>query len=265
MTGNVRIALGVEYDGTAYAGWQAQRSNLSIQTLLEAALRPVADESVSLICAGRTDAGVHARAQVTHFDTQARRARRGWVLGANTNLPADISVAWAREVPRHFHARYSAEARTYRYQVFNRPVRAALAARGATWIRHPLDHERMQAAGNELRGSHDFSAFCSSESRSGSSIRRVDELTVRREEDLIIIEVTANAFLHHMVRNIAGTLIAVGQGEADALEVRRMLRSKDRGQAGPTAPAQGLYLWSVRYPWAFALPPPRSAIIAPLS
>ena len=264
MTGNVRIALGIEYDGTAYAGWQAQRSTPSIQTLLEAALRPVADEAVNLICAGRTDAGVHARAQVTHFDTQARRTARGWVLGANTSLPADISVAWAREVPRHFHARYSAEARTYRYYVFNRPIRAALAARGATWVRQPLDHERMQAAASELKGSHDFSAFCSSDSQSDTSIRRVDEVTVRREGDFVIIEATANAFLHHMVRNIAGTLITIGQGEADALALRGMLRSRDRSQAGPTAPAQGLYLWSVRYARAFALPSPRSAMIGPL-
>ena len=264
MTGSVRIALGLEYDGSAYAGWQTQRATASIQTLLEAALAPVADEPVNLICAGRTDAGVHARAQVTHFDTQARRTARGWVLGANTNLPADVSVAWAREVPRHFHARYSAEARTYRYYVFNRSVRAALAARGATWIRHPLDHERMRAAAGELKGSHDFSAFCSAQSQSGSSIRRVDELTVQRAGDFVIIEATANAFLHHMVRNIAGTLIAVGQGEADALSIRRALQSKDRSQAGPTAPPQGLYLWSVRYPWAFALPPSRSAIIGPL-
>jgi tRNA pseudouridine38-40 synthase len=264
VTGSVRIALGLEYDGTAYAGWQTQRSTPSIQSLLEAALAPVANESVGVICAGRTDAGVHARGQVVHFDTTARRSARGWVLGANTSLPADISVAWAREAPRHFHARYSAEARTYRYYIFNRAVRSALAVRGATWVRHPLDATRMQAAAATLVGSHDFSAFCSADSQSHSSIRRLDALLVRREGDVVFIETTANAFLHHMVRNIAGTLIAVGEGELDAAGVRRALDSRDRSRSGPTAPPQGLYLWSVRYSRAFALPAGRSAMIGPL-
>ena len=146
MRGTIRIALGLEYDGTAYAGWQSQRSSPSIQSLVEGALSPVAAAPVHIICAGRTDAGVHACGQIAHFDTEARRSARGWVLGANTSLPADINVAWARPVPQHFHARYSAEARTYRYYVFNRPVRSALAARNAAWIRHPLDHERMNSA-----------------------------------------------------------------------------------------------------------------------
>jgi tRNA pseudouridine38-40 synthase len=236
----------------------------SIQTLLESSLAPVADEAVSVICAGRTDAGVHARAQVVHFDTVARRSARGWVLGANTNLPPDICVSWARAVPRHFHARYSAEARTYRYYIFNRPTRSALCVRGAAWIRHPLDEARMQDAAGTLLGSHDFSAFCSAESQSHSSIRRVDAVVVRREGEFVFIDTTANAFLHHMVRNIAGTLIAVGEGELDREAVRRALESGDRTQAGPTAPPQGLYLWAVRYSGAFALPAVRSAMIGPL-
>jgi tRNA pseudouridine38-40 synthase len=235
-----------------------------VQPLIEAALAPVAAESVSLICAGRTDAGVHAIAQVAHFDTHARRSARGWVLGANTSLPADISVSWARPVPQHFHARYSAEARTYRYYIFNRPVRAALAARGATWIRHPLDHERMQSATAALLGSHDFSAFRSAESQSHTPTRRVEALRVQRDGDFVIMEITANAFLHHMVRNIAGLLIAIGQGDRDPAWAREVLECKDRTQGGPTAPAQGLYLWSVRYPRAFGLPPARSAMIAGL-
>ena len=261
MRGTIRVALGLEYDGTAFAGWQSQRSGPAVQSLLEAALSPVAAEPVRLICAGRTDAGVHACGQVAHFDTQALRSARGWVLGANTSLPADINVAWARPVPRHFHARYSAEARTYRYYVFNRPVRSALAARGAAWVRHPLNHARMQSATSALLGSHDFSAFRSAESQSHSPIRRVDALSVRREGDFVIIEVTGNAFLHHMVRNIAGLLIAIGQGEQDPLWARTVLESKDRTVGGPTASAQGLYLWSVRYSPAFGLPAPRSVII----
>jgi tRNA pseudouridine38-40 synthase len=256
--------VGLEYDGTAYTGWQSQRSGPSVQSLVEAALSPVAAEPVSLICAGRTDAGVHALGQVAHFDTQAHRTARGWVLGANTTLPNDINLAWARPVPQHFHARYSAEARTYRYYVFNRPVRAALAARGAAWVRHPLDHERMQSATAALLGSHDFSAFRSAESQSHTPIRRVAALEVRRDGDFVIMEITANAFLHHMVRNIAGLLIAIGQGDAEPLWARQVLESKDRTQAGPTAPAHGLYLWQVHYSRAFALPAPRSAMIAGL-
>jgi len=262
VRGTVRVALGLEYDGTAFAGWQTQRSAPAVQPLVEAALSPVAAEPVSLICAGRTDAGVHARGQVAHFDTHARRSSRGWVLGANTSLPDDVNIAWARPVPQHFHARYSAEARSYRYYVFNRAVRSALAARSATWIRHPLDHERMQSASAALLGSHDFSAFRSAESQSHTPIRRLEALTVRRDGDFVIMEITANAFLHHMVRNIAGLLIAIGQGDQDPPWARQVLESKDRTQGGPTAPAQGLYLWSVRYARAFGLPAARSAMIA---
>lgn len=260
----LRIALGIEYDGSAYAGWQSQRSGTAIQTLIEAALSPVADAPVSLICAGRTDAGVHACGQVAHFDTEARRSARGWVLGANTHLPADINVAWARPVPRHFHARYSAEARTYRYYVFNRPVRSALAARSATWIRHALDEERMRRAATLLLGSHDFRAFRSSESQGHSTVRRLEALTVQRRGDFVLIEVTANAFLHHMVRNIAGLLIAIGRGDQEPEWARSVLMSKDRTQSGPTAAAEGLYLWFVRYPRAFELPPTRSVMISAL-
>jgi tRNA pseudouridine38-40 synthase len=264
VRGKVRIALGLEYDGSAYAGWQTQRSGPAIQSLVEAALSPVAAEPVNLICAGRTDAGVHACAQVAHFDTMARRSARGWILGANTSLPADINVAWARPVPRHFHARYSAETRTYRYYVFNRPVRSALAARSAAWIRHPLDHARMNRATAALLGSHDFSAFRSAESQGHSPIRRVDSLHVERHGDFVIIEVTANAFLHHMVRNIAGLLIAIGRGDREPGWAVSVLESRDRTQGGPTASPEGLYLWGVRYSPAFGLPAMRSVMIAGL-
>jgi len=264
VRGTIRIALGLEYDGTAYAGWQTQRSSPSIQSLVEGALSPVAAAPVNIICAGRTDAGVHACGQIAHFDTEARRSERGWVLGANTSLPGDINVAWARPVPRHFHARYSAEARTYRYYVFNRPVRSALAARSAAWIRQPLDHERMNSATSALVGSHDFSAFRSAASQGHSPIRRIEALSVERHGDFVLIQITANAFLHHMVRNIAGLLIAIGQGDKDPGWAASVLESKDRAQAGPTASAEGLYLWFVRYPRAFELPPTRSVMIAGL-
>jgi tRNA pseudouridine38-40 synthase len=264
VRGTIRIALGLEYDGTAYAGWQTQRSSPSIQSLVEGALSPVAAAPVNIICAGRTDAGVHACGQIAHFDTEARRSERGWVLGANTSLPGDINVAWARPVPRHFHARYSAEARTYRYYVFNRPVRSALVARSAAWIRHPLDHERMHSATRALVGSHDFSAFRSAASQGHSPIRRIEALSVERHGDFVLIQITANAFLHHMVRNIAGLLIAIGQGDKDPGWAASVLESKDRAQAGPTASAEGLYLWFVRYPRAFELPPTRSVMIAGL-
>jgi tRNA pseudouridine38-40 synthase len=257
----IRIAVGVEYDGTAYTGWQSQRSSPSVQSLVEGALTPVAAEPVNLICAGRTDAGVHAVGQVAHFDTQAQRTARGWVLGANTNLPNDVNVAWARPVPRHFHARYTAEARTYRYYVFNRPVRSALAARTAAWIRQPLDHERMSSATSALVGSHDFSAFRAAQSQGHSSIRHLESLSVERHGDFVLIQVTANAFLQHMVRNIAGLLIAIGQGEKDPNWARTVLESKERAQGGPTASAEGLHLWVVRYPSAFGLPTPRSVMI----
>jgi tRNA pseudouridine38-40 synthase len=264
VRGTIRIALGLEYDGTAYAGWQTQRSSPAIQTLVEAALSPVAAAPVNLICAGRTDAGVHACGQIAHFDTAAQRSARGWVLGANTNLPGDINVAWARPVPRHFHARYSAEARTYRYYVYNRAVRSALAARSAAWIRQPLDHERMNTATAALVGSHDFSAFRSAESQGHSPVRRLEALSVERRGDFVLIQVTANAFLHHMVRNIAGLLIAIGRGDQEPGWARTVLESKDRTRGGPTASAEGLYLWFVRYPRAFELPSARSVMIAPL-
>lgn len=257
-----RIAVGVEYDGTAYAGWQSQPAVPTIQRVLEEAVGRVAGEPVELICAGRTDAGVHARAQVAHFDTNAIRTSRAWVLGSNSNLPNDISVAWALPVPAHFHARYSAEARTYRYVIFNRSVRSALVANRAAWIYRPLDHERMQAAANLLIGEHDFSAFRAAECQARSPIRRLMRLDVERDGDWVTIDAKANAFLHHMVRNLAGLLIAIGQGDAEPAWAKEVLDSRDRTRAPATAPANGLYFWGVDYPDAFGLPP-QGALGAP--
>jgi tRNA pseudouridine38-40 synthase len=259
-----RLAVGVEYLGSAYAGWQAQSSLKTIQTLIESALSAVADSPVSLTCAGRTDAGVHARGQVAHFDTDVVRGLRGWTLGANSNLPRDISVAWVSPVPAHFHARYSAEARTYRYLIFNRSVRSALAEGRAAQIYRPLDVARMRAAAPVLVGEHDFSAFRSAECQAKSPVRRLTKLTVERNGDWVTLEVTANAFLHHMMRNIAGLLIAIGRGDERPEWAGEILQGRDRTLAAATAPAEGLYLWSVAYPAAFGLPEGRSAMISPL-
>ena len=251
-----RIALGLQYQGGAYAGWQHQPSSPSVQGALEGALGKIADAPVSLACAGRTDAGVHARGQVAHFDTRAQRTLRAWLLGANSELPPDISVSWVRPVPEHFHARYSAEARTYRYFILNRRARSALFARQATWVHRPLDAAAMAQAAALLQGEHDFSAFRAAECQAKSPIRRLERLTVERRGDWLVIEATANAFLHHMVRNIVGLLIAVGKGDAPPEWAAQVLSGRDRRRSAATAPAVGLYLWSVRYPEAFALPPP---------
>jgi tRNA pseudouridine38-40 synthase len=251
-----RIAVGIEYDGSAFAGWQSQQSLRTVQQALEGALAAVAAAPVSLVAAGRTDAGVHARGQVAHFDTQAERTPRSWLLGANSELPADVAVTWAQPVPAHFHARYCAEARVYRYVVLNRTARSALNAARAAWVTRRLDTEAMSAAGALLIGEHDFSAFRAAECQARSPIRRLTGLEVARRGDWIVIEAVANAFLHHMVRNIAGLLIAVGKGDAPPEWARTVLEGRDRTRGAATAPAAGLYLWEVRYPAAFALPGP---------
>ena len=263
----MRLAVGVEYDGTAYAGWQTQQSARSVQQVTEAAFSRIAAEPVSLICAGRTDAGVHARWQVAHFDTNATRRLRAWLLGSNSELPADVSIPWVRRVPAHFHARYSAEARTYRYLILNRGTRCAFATNRAALIYRPLDHERMAEAALALLGSHDFSAFRSVECQANSPVRRMEKLNVTRQGDWVMIEATANAYLHHMMRNIAGLLIAIGRGDAPVGWAKEVLEGRDRKRNAATAPAEGLYFWAVRYPAVFALPVPpenaQSAIILP--
>jgi tRNA pseudouridine38-40 synthase len=229
----------------------------TLQQVTEAALGRVAAEPVSLTCAGRTDAGVHARGQVAHFDTHAARTMRAWMLGANSELPADVSVSWAVPVPAHFHARYCAEARTYRYLISNRLARPALLAARTAWVHRPLDHERMREAALALLGAHDFSAFRSAECQAKSPVRRMERIEVLRLGDAVVIEATANAFLHHMMRNIAGLLIAIGRGDLPLEFAGEVLAGRDRTRNAATAPAAGLYLLAVRYPAAFALPPPR--------
>jgi tRNA pseudouridine38-40 synthase len=249
-----RIALGIEYDGTAFAGWQSQVDAAGVQTALEQALTKVADHPVAVVAAGRTDAGVHATLQVVHFDTEAERSERAWVLGTNTNLRDDVSVLWSRVMLQGFHARFSATARSYRYVIRNSPPRPSLDRHRACWIREPLDAGEMHAAAQVLVGMHDFSSFRAAECQSRSPVRNLESLVVRREGDSVIIEVTANAFLHHMVRNIAGVLIAVGRGKRPPCWVQEVLEVRDRRLGGVTAPPQGLYLVNVRYPPLFAIP-----------
>ena len=249
-----RLALGLEYDGSACAGWQSQPGLRTVQGLAEQALTRIAAEPISLTCAGRTDAGVHALGQVAHFDTTARRSCRSWMLGANSELPEDISVRWAQEVPEHFHARYSAHTRTYRYLVLNSSARPALQRARAAWVHRALDAAAMAQAARHLEGEHDFSALRAAECQAKSPVRRLERLQVSRTGELIVIEATANAFLHHMVRNIAGLLLAIGRGDAAPDWAREVLQGRDRTRAPATAPAHGLYLLQVRYPQAFGLP-----------
>lgn len=258
-----RVAALVEYDGTEYAGWQSQEHSASIQDAVQAALSFVAGEPVVAICAGRTDSGVHATGQVIHFDTNAARTPRAWVLGANTRLSPAIALQWAGEVTLGFHARHKAVRRVYRYCILNRSARSALQRTRAAWIHRPLDAAAMHEAAQVLIGEHDFSAFRSVECQSKTTVRRVECLEVRRSGDYVWLEIRANAYLHHMVRNIVGTLLAV-QGEADpAAVMARVLAGGDRRFAGATAPAAGLYLWRVEYPPAYGIPEPAESLLLP--
>jgi tRNA pseudouridine38-40 synthase len=250
----MRIALGIEYDGTSYNGWQRQKNGIGVQQRLEEALAVVADENIEVVCAGRTDTGVHASGQVVHFDTRAERSDRGWLLGANTNLPPDISVSWVRRVSDDFHARFSATGRGYRYRILNRLQRSALHRHRAWWVYEPLDEKLMHEAAQQLLGQHDFSAFRAAGCQAKSAIRNLSSIAVERDGDWITVSVSANAFLMHMVRNITGTLATVGQGEQAPGWVAEVLESRDRTAGGVTAPPHGLTLVSVDYPEEFGIP-----------
>jgi tRNA pseudouridine38-40 synthase len=251
-----RVAALIEYDGTGYAGWQSQIHSSSIQDAVQAALSFVAGHPIVAICAGRTDAGVHALGQVIHFDTHALRTPRAWVLGANTRLAPSIALQWAGEVDIGFHARHKAVRRVYRYLILNRSARSALQRTRTAWIHRPLDAQAMHSGAQALIGEHDFSAFRSIECQSQTTIRRVDAIEVSREGDLVSLQIAANAYLHHMVRNIVGTLIEAQRESDPRAAVAGVLASADRRLAGVTAPASGLYLWRVEYPLHFAIPAP---------
>lgn len=250
----MRVALGIEYDGNGFRGWQLQPGTRTVQGCVEAALSRVANHPVRVICAGRTDTGVHALGQVVHFDTHAERSTHSWVFGANANLPGDVSIRWARQVDDDFHARFGALRRHYRYIIYNHRVRPAIAAQHVSWEYRPLEAALMAEAGASLLGEHDFSSYRAYACQARSAVRTIHRLDVTRRGDHVFIDVEANAFLHHMVRNIAGVLMAIGAGERPVEWAAEVLALRDRQLGGVTAPPQGLYFMRVDYPRHYALP-----------
>jgi len=250
----MRIALGIEYDGSRFLGWQTQPGGGTVQDALEAALATIAAAPIDVICAGRTDRGVHAFGQVVHFDTAAARPDSAWVRGTNAVLPDSVAVLWSRGVSAEFHARYSARARIYRYVLLNRAVRPALAARNVGWCHAPLDVQAMRAAAELLLGEHDFSAFRSAECRASTPVRTLQALDIEQRGERVDFVLRANAFLHHMVRNLVGTLIYVGRRKHAPGWVREVLESRNRAHAAPTFAAEGLYLEAVEYETRWELP-----------
>jgi tRNA pseudouridine38-40 synthase len=225
-----------------------------VQGCLEKAVAKVADHEARVTCAGRTDTGVHAWAQVAHFDSHAHRSERSWILGLNSHLPRGVSVLWIREADETFHARFSAFARSYRYVILNRWIRPALEARRMSWCRQPLDADKMNQAAQALAGEHDFSAFRAKACQARHAVREIHSIAVRRDGPVVTLDVTANGFLYHMVRNIAGSLIRIGQGEQAVEWMAELLVGRDRDRAAPTAPPEGLYFVGARYPESYGLP-----------
>lgn len=257
LPAGTRVACRIEYDGSRYNGWQSQphAGVVAVQDILEQGLSTVADAPVYTQCAGRTDAGVHAYAQVIHFDAPAARSSKAWVIGGNANLPPDIRIHWATPVPGEFHARFSAQSRCYRYVIANTAIRPALMQCQLTWHRRPLDALTMHRAAQVLLGEQDFSAFQAASCQSNTPMRDVRSIAITRHGDLVVIEVRANAFLHHMVRNIAGALLAVGDRRKPPEWIAELMAGRDRSAGAETAPAEGLYLVDVGYPAHFGLPP----------
>lgn len=247
-----RYALGLQYLGTHFSGWQTQKNPQlrTVQSVLERAISKIANEPIKVICAGRTDAGVHALSQVVHFETAKIRADYAWLRGINAHLPDDCSVSWITAVSLDFHARFSAIGRHYRYYIYQSDYRSALLCATQTWIYGDLDIKMMQKAANLLVGTHDFSAFRSSECQAKSPIRTLHQLNIEKTEQGLVIYAHANAFLHHMVRNLVGVLVPIGQGKKDYAWALQVLESKTRGDAGITSAAQGLFLTQVDYPTA---------------
>ena len=251
----MRIAMGIEYDGSSFRGWQRQSHDANtIQQVVEEAISRVANHPVEVICAGRTDAGVHASAQVIHYDTVAVREPRAWTFGTTANLPKQVAVLWTKVMPDTFHARFSARRRAYRYVIFTRDVRPTFLANRVSWHYQPLDVARMQEAALSLLGEHDFSAYRAVACQAKSPVRTLHKLELSQQGPFIFIDVEANGFLHHMVRNIAGVLMAIGAGERPVDWSREVLEGRDRSLGGVTAPPGGLYLTQVGYPEEFDLP-----------
>jgi tRNA pseudouridine38-40 synthase len=250
------LALGLQYDGAAFCGWQTQPNGRSVQDALERALHEFAGVAVATICAGRTDAGVHATYQVVHVETEVERPLQSWVRGVNRHLPYTLAVRWASVVPATFHARYSALSRRYDYWIINEPVRAPLLLGRAGWVFRPLDVGAMQRAAALLAGRHDFTSFRSAECQAKSPVRELRQLSVDRYGAYVRVRAVANAFLHHMVRNLVGTLVYVGVGRHGVAWAGEVLAARDRTRAAPTFAAAGLYLTHVEYDAALALPPP---------
>ena len=256
LPADTRIACRIEYDGEGFNGWQVQPhiGTVTVQGVLERALGEVASTTVRVHCAGRTDSGVHAHAQIIHFDMPAARSCRAWVLGGNSTLPRSVRIHWATPVTKSFHARFSALSRRYRYVIENTPVHSALLRHRVTWCRRPLDAGLMHTAAQALLGERDFSAFRASSCQASTPMRNVQSVSVERRGDLVVIDISANAFLHHMVRNIAGSLIAVGDGRRPPDWVEELMAGRDRTLAAETASASVLYLADIQYPEQFALP-----------
>ncbi len=250
----VRIALGIEYSGTSFFGWQTQQALATVQGVLQDALAKIANEPIFLFCAGRTDAKVHATGQVVHFDTHAKRHIDAWIWGTNAHLPASVVVRWARHVDYQFHARFTATSRRYRYIIYNHPIRPAILANRVSWCYYPLKVARMQEAGQYLLGEQDFSSLRSSQCNAKTPMRCITDFTIKRQGDFIIMEIEANAFLHHMVRNIAGVLMKIGAGVKEPEWMQTVLAAKSRRAAAETAPPDGLYLIQVRYPEKYQFP-----------
>lgn len=251
---DMRIALGVEYDGKPYCGWQSQPSGLTVQDTLQAVLSRIADAPIVISAAGRTDTGVHALEQVVHFDTPNARPLTAWVRGVNTLLPPSIAVHWAHPVTDEFHARFSAQGRSYRYLLINRSVRSAINAGKTGWFHLPLDVELMRQAANYLLGEHDFSAFRAAECQAKSPVKHMYSIEIYREGDMLIFDVNANAFLHHMVRNLVGCLVYVGKGKYPPQWLAEVLAGRERRFAAPTFSPDGLYLRRIQYDAAWRLP-----------
>ncbi|MGL4766609.1 MAG: tRNA pseudouridine(38-40) synthase TruA [Formosimonas sp.] len=251
-----RIALGVEYDGSAFQGWQSQPNGLTVQDTLEHALSQFATVPLKVQCAGRTDTGVHALEQVVHVDVPMQRSLESWVRGSNTFLPNSVAVRWAREVGEEFHARFDAFKRTYHYVIYNHPVRSPLWHNRAGWYHKPLDAAQMHAAAQSLLGQHDFSAFRAAQCQAKSPIKTMSQISVQRHGDLVIVSLSANAFLHHMVRNIVGSLVYIGAGKQSVDWLGELLTQTNRTLAAPTFSPAGLYLAAIHYDAQYGLPTP---------